>query len=67
MQWVRGRTYADNGRVIGHDGRLVLLDARVFLNAKILHVAASKDNVLVDLIRGADLLFRATFSPLCSE
>lgn len=65
--WVGGRTYANNGRVIGHGRGLVLLDARMFLDAKILHVAASEDDILVDLIRGADLLFGTAFSPLSSK
>ena len=58
----RTKTYPNNGRVVGHSRRLVLLGARVFLNAKVFHIAASEDDIFVDLVGRADLLI-ATLSP----
>ncbi len=57
-------TYANNSWVIRHGRRLVLLDVGVILDAKILHIASTEDDVLVDLIRGANLLFRAALPSL---
>lgn len=67
MQRVKGSTYANNCGIVGHSGRVVLLHARVFLDTEILHVAASKDDILVDLVGRANLLFRTAFSSLGSE
>jgi hypothetical protein len=59
--------YSDNGWVIWHGGRLVLLDARGVLNSEVLHVASSEDDILVDLVRRTDLLFWPAFATLCTE
>lgn len=60
-------TYADNSRVIWHGGRLVLLDAGVFLDAEILHIAAAEDDILVDLIGGTDFVVGPPLAALCAE
>lgn len=62
-----GSTYADNGRVIRHSRRLALLDARVVLDAEILYIASTKDNVLVDLVGRADLIIGTPFATFCSK
>ena len=59
-----GKTYSYNSRVIGHRG-LVFLDARVFLDAKVLHIATTENDVLVHLIRGTNLIFSPT--TFCAE
>lgn len=51
-------TYPNNCRVIWHGWRgLVLLDARVLLDAEVLHIAAAEDDVLVNLFRWSNLVF----------
>jgi hypothetical protein len=60
-------TYAHNSRIIGHGRRLVLLDARVFLNSQVLDIAAAEHDVFVDLVGGSELLFGSTSSALCSK
>lgn len=62
-----GGTYTNDSWVIGHGWRLVLLDAGVLLNSKILHIASSENDVLVDLIRGRNLLLWSAFSTFGSE
>ena len=51
-------TYSNNGWIIWHWGRFLLLGCGVLLNAQILHVATAKDDVLVDLVRAGLLLGR---------
>ena len=53
----QGLTYSYNGRVIGHGSWLVLLAGALLLDAKIFHIAAAEDDILVDLIRGGNLFF----------
>ena len=57
-------TYAEDGGIVGDGGWFVLLDARVLLDAEVLHVAAAEDNVLVDLVRGRDLVLRPASAAL---
>jgi hypothetical protein len=33
-------TYTNNGRVLGHRGRVVLFDARVLFNSEVLYITA---------------------------
>ena len=44
-------TYSNDGRVIWHWGRFLLLRLCILLNAQILHIAATEDDVFVDLVR----------------
>jgi hypothetical protein len=58
-------TYADNGWVIGHSWRLVLLDrARAFLDPQVLHIFAAKDDVFVNLVARSCLVVASTPAPL---
>lgn len=51
-----GTHTTDDGWVVGH-GRLVLLGrSRTLLDAQILHIAASEDDEVVDLVGCGDLL-----------
>lgn len=50
-------TYSEDGRVVGHLRRLVLLGGGSFLDPQVLDIAASEDDVLVDLLRGLDLVY----------
>lgn len=60
-------TYSDDSRVIRDSWRLVLLDARVLLDSQVLDIASTEDDVLVDLVRGSNLLLRSTFTAFRSE
>ena len=57
-------TYADNGRIVGDGRRLVLLDPWAFFDPQVFHIAASKDNVFVDLVCWGDLLLGLPLPPL---
>lgn len=61
----RGGTHTtDNGWVVGHR-RLVLLGRSwALLDAQILHIATSKDDEVVDLVGGGDLLGGVALSAL---
>lgn len=63
--WNGGGTHTtDNGWVVGH-GRLVLLwRSWALLDAQILHIAASEDDEVVDLVRRGDLLGGIALSAL---
>lgn len=64
---VRGITHTDNGWILGHSWRwLGLLHAGMFFDAQVLHIAATEDDVLVNLIGRCYLLFRAAFAALCA-
>jgi hypothetical protein len=60
-----GRTHStDDGGVVGH-GRLILLRRSwALLNAQILHIAASEDDEVVDLVGRRDLLGGVALSTL---
>lgn len=61
----RANTYTDNGRVVWHGWRLVLLGgSRTLLDAQIFHIATSEDDEVVDLIRGRYLLGGIAFPTL---
>jgi hypothetical protein len=60
-------TYSNNRGVIRHCGRLVLLDAGMLLNAKIFHIASAEDDILVDLIRGANLFLWPRLASFCAK
>lgn len=60
-------TYTKDGRVVGDGRRLVLLDARVLLDAEVLYIAAAEYNIFVDLVRRSNLLLRAAFASLCAK
>lgn len=51
-----GQTYAEDGGIVGHGrrSRLGLLD--LVLYPEILHIAATEDDVLVDVVRCGDLV-----------
>lgn len=59
-------TYVDDGRVLGHGRRLVLLDARVFFDPQVFDIAAAENDVVVNLVGRRYLIFRPTPSALCS-
>lgn len=49
-------TYAEDGRVIGDSRPLILLSRnRSFFDAQVLHIATTKHNILVDLVRRCNL------------
>jgi hypothetical protein len=60
-------TYANDGRIIWHSWRLVLLDVGMLLNPQVFYVAAAEHDVLVDLIGGGDLFFRSALATLGTE
>lgn len=62
-----GLTYANDGRIIGHGWRLVLLDVGMILNPQVFYVTAAEHDVLVDLVGGSNLLFRSTLATLGTE
>ena len=51
-------TYAKDRRIIGHLGRFILLRRSWCLNSEVLYIAASENDIIVDLIRRRDLLVR---------
>lgn len=61
------KTYVDNGRVLGHSRRLVLLDSRVVLDPQVLDIAAAEDDVVVNLIGRCYLFFGSTPPTLSAE
>lgn len=61
-------TYSDNGRVIGDLGRIGLVrGAGRLLDSQILHIAATEDNIIVDLVRRRDLLIGRGFPAFGAE
>ena len=52
------RTYTNNSRIVRHGRGFVFFDAGVFLDSQILHIAATKDDVFVNLVCGSDLTIR---------
>ena len=54
----RGPTYSKNSGIIRHFGRFVLRGRGRSLDAEVLHIAASEDNIVVNLIGGRNLLVR---------
>ncbi len=56
-------TYAEDGWIIGDSGRLLIRSGSL-LNAKVLHVTPSEDDVLVDLRGWRYLLIGLSFSAL---
>jgi hypothetical protein len=63
----QGKTYSNDSRIIWHGRCFVLLETRVLLDSKVLHVTAAKDDVLVYLIRWRYLFLRLPPSPLGAE
>ena len=61
---LQGITYAKDSRIIRHFRRLGLLDRSRGLDAEVLHIAASKDDIVVDLVGGRDLLVRVASTAL---
>lgn len=63
-----GKTYSDNGRIIGHHRGPALLGRlwRV-INPQVLDIGAAKDNVVVDLIRGGDLVIGIASAALAAK
>lgn len=60
-------TYSsENSRVVGHL-RWIVLAKILHLNLEILYIAASKDNVIVDLIGGRNLFVRVASPALGTE
>ena len=60
-------TYANDGWIIRHSWRLILLDIRMVLNPQVFYVAAAEHDVLVDLIGGSDLFFGSALATLGTE
>ena len=58
MKYLVGITYAKDSGIIGHLRRFVLLGRSWRLNSEILYIAASEDDIIVDLICRGDLLVR---------
>lgn len=51
-----GTHTTDNGRVVGHRRLVLLGHSWTLLDAQILHIAASEDDEVVDLVGRGDLL-----------
>lgn len=63
----RDMTYSNNGRIIGHGRSFCLLEAGMLFDSQILHIAATKDNILVDLVRGSYLFCWPASASFCAE
>jgi hypothetical protein len=60
-------TYSENGRVLRHGWRVVLLDGGSLLDTEILDIAAAEDDVLVHLVRGSYLFLGSSFATFRAE
>lgn len=65
-EWLGGRvvvyTYTNNGRVLGHGWRVVLLDARVFFNSKVLYITAAEDDIFINLVGRSNFFLGPAFA-----
>lgn len=59
-------TYAEDSGIIGHR-RLVLLGRGPRLDAKVLYIAATENDVLVDLVGGGHFLIGIVLAAFGSE
>lgn len=62
-----GNTYVDNGRVLRHGRRLILLDAWVVFDPQVFDIAATENDVVINLVGGCYLFFGSVPSTLGSE
>ena len=63
-----GKAYSDNAGIIGHNRGPALL-GRLWgvINPQVLNIGAAKDNVVVDLIRGGDLVIGIASAALAAK